>query len=529
MITYASSLKILPSKKSYVLEMHIIDAVQKWIETKVGEELQNSNFANGFKRTFENKHHIDVYSSYPNYPRLMLICYTHPDNNVINRQWATEIGINQPSPTRPIIATIVSSVHDKVAISSSPIRITKPKLVSLISDLCSVKADTVGSRITLLNKNNMDEFKHKIFSTRRKHCIVLTSAGRNGTPLIDAQYLQALLLGVAELHVIADQWTSRAYAEELGKHHSSWLGAIKIIFPKGKDENIKVKSLLPDEVASSKDIYERILSIAAGSSNQNIYDKHKITYAVKHGVYITSSIYVPIPVLVDGGEQEPMEANNSKNDDIRSDVLDVKTEVQLIRRSTEESIKELRDTVSVFEELLSEKEDEVQKLASKIEYLSQISANIRLQTQNIEPTSSVRTFKSLKEVATVVEAEMSDRIILNGARKELEDSPFEDTVKVYSAFNILYNEFYYMFNGNMSMKKVDKALKAAGLKYNAHMDERNEVYKIYKGRKADMNRHIKIGVNRESRYLFRLHFEWDSEEKKVVVHHAGRHLKTTKS
>ncbi|KJU82044.1 hypothetical protein MBAV_005763, partial [Candidatus Magnetobacterium bavaricum] len=117
---------------------------------------------------------------------------------------------------------------------------------------------------------------------------------------------------------------------------------------------------------------------------------------------------------------------------------------------------------------------------------------------------------------------MSDRIILNGARKELEDSPFEDTARVYPAFNVLHNEFYYMFSGHMSMKKVDKALKAAGLKYNAHIDERNEVYKIYKGRKADMNRHIKIGVSRESRYLFRLHFEWDSEEKKVVVHHAGR-------
>lgn len=221
--------------------------------------------------------------------------------------------------------------------------------------------------------------------------------------------------------------------------------------------------------------------------------------------------------------------HNSNNDDIRCEVRDVKTEIELIRQSTEESIQELRETVSVFEEMLVEKEDAVEKLKSKIEYLSQTSINIMPQTQNIEPTSPIRTFKSLKEVALVVETEMSDRLILNGVRKEMEDSPFEDTTKVYSAFKILHDEFYDMFSGRISMKKVDKALKASGLKYNAHIDDRNQVYKIYKGRKADMNRHIKIGVSREGRYLFRLHFEWDIEERKIVIHHAGRHLKTTKS
>ena len=48
----------------------------------------------------------------------------------------------------------------------------------------------------------------------------------------------------------------------------------------------------------------------------------------------------------------------------------------------------------------------------------------------------------------------------------------------------------------------------------------------YKGRKADYNKHLKIGTSRRPERTFRIHFEWDDEDNKIVIHHAGRHLTT---
>jgi len=51
----------------------------------------------------------------------------------------------------------------------------------------------------------------------------------------------------------------------------------------------------------------------------------------------------------------------------------------------------------------------------------------------------------------------------------------------------------------------------------------------YKGRSADINRHFCLGNARDPIRTLRIHFDWDDEDKLLVIHHAGKHLETTQS
>ena len=52
--------------------------------------------------------------------------------------------------------------------------------------------------------------------------------------------------------------------------------------------------------------------------------------------------------------------------------------------------------------------------------------------------------------------------------------------------------------------------------------------KTYKGRKADLGKHIRIGSSYNKERCFNVHFEVDRDDGAIVIHHAGAHLKTSR-
>ena len=88
--------------------------------------------------------------------------------------------------------------------------------------------------------------------------------------------------------------------------------------------------------------------------------------------------------------------------------------------------------------------------------------------------------------------------------------------------------------GESGREEVDQALLDAGMEYSPSMSESTMGRYVgydakYKGRSADFNKHIKIGSTRDPTRCFRIHFEWDAADARIVVHHAGKHLTTTQS
>ena len=70
----------------------------------------------------------------------------------------------------------------------------------------------------------------------------------------------------------------------------------------------------------------------------------------------------------------------------------------------------------------------------------------------------------------------------------------------------------------------------AGHMSDTTMGQYDDYSSKYKERDADMNKHLKLGSSsHDPQYHFRIHFEWDEDDEMIVVHHAGKHLVTTKS
>jgi hypothetical protein len=51
----------------------------------------------------------------------------------------------------------------------------------------------------------------------------------------------------------------------------------------------------------------------------------------------------------------------------------------------------------------------------------------------------------------------------------------------------------------------------------------------YKNRAADLNRHFRLGTARDKTRTMRIHFEWDADDNRLVIHHAGEHLPTSQN
>ena len=51
--------------------------------------------------------------------------------------------------------------------------------------------------------------------------------------------------------------------------------------------------------------------------------------------------------------------------------------------------------------------------------------------------------------------------------------------------------------------------------------------RTYKGRSVDIGRHFKLGTAWDPKLTMRIHFHWDEQDRQIVIHHAGEHLKTT--
>ena len=86
-----------------------------------------------------------------------------------------------------------------------------------------------------------------------------------------------------------------------------------------------------------------------------------------------------------------------------------------------------------------------------------------------------------------------------------------------------------------SLKEVKEMLQAIPASYAGGMSDITKgktdqaYFRLYEGQRVDISRHIKLGRTFDPRYTLRLHFHWDAERAKVVVHHAGEHLPTLSS
>lgn len=143
--------------------------------------------------------------------------------------------------------------------------------------------------------------------------------------------------------------------------------------------------------------------------------------------------------------------------------------------------------------------------------------------------------EDLIDIATRVVDTHPGRIYMTKpAIKSLRDSVYRDHGKLRACLSLMATKLYDHYSTktgrlhdvleHFKQESIDFEPKMSAVTMGMYADNRK-----YKGKPANMNRHFCLGKARDPSRTLRIHFDWDADDKLLVIHHAGKHLETTQS
>lgn len=142
--------------------------------------------------------------------------------------------------------------------------------------------------------------------------------------------------------------------------------------------------------------------------------------------------------------------------------------------------------------------------------------------------------RSIKDVAMVFAMRHDFKVTFTPrCDRSMKSSAYADLDGFAKVLQILVDGFYPMYaTKSKSLKEVEDMLRQIPASYAGRMSDVTKgksdqaYFALYEGQRVDISKHIKLGRAFDPRYTLRLHFHWDAERAKIVVHHAGEHLPT---
>ena len=137
-----------------------------------------------------------------------------------------------------------------------------------------------------------------------------------------------------------------------------------------------------------------------------------------------------------------------------------------------------------------------------------------------------------KESLMVVSNLFSDRlVVLDSAFKSADDSDeFKEKKQAFQLLWKLSNDYWVALadgKGDVEARQVfGKNEYASNEGETAGSNKRAKSARTfeYKGKSIEMMKHVKHGVKDSASETIRIHFEWDADDKKIVIGYCGPHL-----
>jgi len=160
-----------------------------------------------------------------------------------------------------------------------------------------------------------------------------------------------------------------------------------------------------------------------------------------------------------------------------------------------------------------------------IETVLAVSVNEEDDKQS-EPTSLY------DQVLDLINGSEGKLTITSQGKSSIKETMYRDTNRVITCLKIMRDNLYEVYANGKSLQGVINDLKAKGIDFKGGMSEITqgkfkEYQRTYEGRRVDIGKHLGIGDSRSPERCFRLHFHWDDDAQTLVIHHAGKHLRTS--
>lgn len=502
--------------------------VKSWLGKKIGPAFRSSKiipfdhpFTFRHERTGPNE--VMIFGTPDQAPDYCLsITFRHNDIAVQGRAWFTRLGVERPNPESPLRFTVLletSEVSPQVA--ENVITPSQPGIVTEVLKRCPLDARTPGAAVKQLSPTTADQFLFDIRNPQRFHTILVVSPDEfSEKAAVKVEELQGRVVGLAQIYEISKKRDALQLRSSLPNYYTAWDGSISIIAPSraGKPygrvfRQDDIEAISHDEGTS----FDRFIF-------KELTHRHNLAKSRRHiGDDLVGQrlLAFKLQKLRDKsanvqGLEEIVKSYEEDRDKARAQNEDL--EFKLL--GAEERIETLKAELSEFEKKVRTLQYQLKQAKSSEESTAKVN-------KNEEPAP-----KSFKEFTGRIEVEFPNKMtLIPHAQRTLKDSIYEDRVKAWKAFQILADEFYAAFRGDLRMQDATEALQEIQARYSGNQSEvtagRFDGYeRTFNGKKYILNKHIALGNARDPRFCFRLYFEWDPALGRIIVLHAGEHLDT---
>lgn len=536
MLVYVNKFRFSPKNGFKDISFAIAD----WVSKRSKDDVDSSKLTNGNGEVLLKdgaalnfiSTAVDVESMA--YPFWFSVCYSHPDSKKSGRTWVTEIGVYQQSENDCISLSLLLRADDISARITTPVQVSRPKLVDQLLKSCNPVGWTPGLKVRSLEEKNAKAFLNDVEREERDYPIVVISSDKARRYPVSPERVRSTLAGLADVVSILSSEDTFSIQDAVGRRFMAFGGAINVIFPPRRSgERVFTKTFRfnPDDIQDLKDddksIESEILSLITHRSNSLLLWRHISPERVSRAI-LQRRIDRAIALAKAGG------------DDSESQIAFYEELLSEASRELSEKEKEL----SCLGDQIQEKDTEIALLEDKVDGLTRsLSSKHASDNDSQEEQVLVRALRdavkgvingdpSLQEVVEVISVLYSDRVVfLDSARnsaKESDKAGFSEGKKAMKLMQILVTDYWeYLCNGEGDQKaktvfgRGDYAPNEGGALSN---DGKRRRTFSYRGREFLMERHLKVGVRDSAATTLRVHFEWIAKEKRIVIGHCGKHL-----
>ena len=226
------------------------------------------------------------------------------------------------------------------------------------------------------------------------------------------------------------------------------------------------------------------------------------------------------------GDNERLRAKNRNLEDanqtLRSENQTLANDVQFLRADKAE----IERNVGNLRSKLTDKEKEVETWRRAFEDESQ---KPRLTVEEVP-----RQVGTVGDAVNYAREMFPDRLLLRpNSKSVIQDNPFERPEDVWLALEWLATTYHGAKMGESSVPDFDLSIREMcgwWYKSDQHETTRNKYRDWYttrvNGDRRWMLEHIGTGASKDARHTIRVAFDWDREEKVVVVGYIGQHQRT---
>jgi len=501
----------------------VVSSLSGWLKRKTNRTISISELSGNNKISIDG-FWVTTVSASAESPRLYAITIKHPDSEVRGRQWVLEVGINVSSDKTKV--SIVLRTDEISSLVSSEISATRPVLVRYISENGKLAAGTIGVSTSSVGES-FDTYRALLYDIERgdrQYPIVLVSPDTKSQYPIDVNRLQELLLGLAQVVKVEEDFNSYEMEEVLGRRFSAWDGAINILHIPFRNGHVRSKlfksKYLEDEFPSQSRRLGFILSSITHNTNIPNVRKQIRSESVR-------------AKLIKERFQSQADKNEPASADDVSELLQLAADQEAHFRSDLERLE--------LEKL--EVEEERDGLDQKLSRARWSLEGLTRQLQEAGGDANNLDVQAFMDVACRADEpsprECLDLMLLAYPGKidflesALDSSDKSTSFKrgriLLNMLNKLVVDYLplYLHSGDNKARYVFTNKQYAANE--SETVENNDAMKrsrtfSYKSEDRYMAQHLKVGVADDAQRTIRVHFFVDTFEEKIVVGYCGEHL-----